>query len=310
MRALVTGATGFVGYHLAKTLLAMGYEVHIVTRNHSNRWRIRHLDGLVTEHRVDLCCFSDVEQAVLRIKPNVVGHCATYGGFSFQNHADSIIHTNLLGTMNLLRACEITGFQTFIHTGSSSEYGIKQQPMMETDVLEPVSDYGVSKAATALYCRAQALRKNLPIVILRLFSPFGPWDDPARMMSYVITSLLRKERPIITSPTSVRDYIHIEDVMKAYKLVIQSSITPGEIYNIGMGKQTSVKEIVAYIREIIGTTVDPIWADAHTPLHESTTWTANINKAKHELLWLPTTSVYDGISDTVKWYEQQIRDDP
>src|SRR5437870_1009987 len=121
MRALVTGASGFVGYHLAKTLLAMGLEVHIFARNQSNRWRIRHLDGLVTEHQVDLCCFSDVEQAVLRIKPDVVGHCAAYGGFSFQKHTDSIIQTNLLGTMNLLSACEKTGFQTFIHTGSSSE---------------------------------------------------------------------------------------------------------------------------------------------------------------------------------------------
>ncbi|WP_410511005.1 NAD-dependent epimerase/dehydratase family protein [Paenibacillus sp. BR2-3] len=108
MRALVTGASGFVGFHLAQTLLAMGFEVHIFTRNQSSRWRIRHLDGLLTEHHVDLSCFSDVEQAVLRIKPDVIGHCAAYGGFSFQNHADFIIHTNLLGTINLLSACEKT----------------------------------------------------------------------------------------------------------------------------------------------------------------------------------------------------------
>lgn len=310
MRALVTGASGFVGYHLAQTLLTMGFEVHIFVRNQSNRWRIRHLDGLVTEHKVDLSCYSDVEQAVCKIKPDVIGHCAAYGGFSFQNNAASIINTNLLGTVNLLTACEKTGFQTFIHTGSSSEYGIKQQPMMETDVLEPISDYGVSKAAAALYCRAQALRKNLPIVILRLFSPFGSWDDPARMMAYVIKSLLRKERPIITSPSSIRDYIFIEDVMEAYKLIVKGSLTPGGIYNIGTGKQTSVKETVSLIQGIVGTTIEPIWGEDQIPLHESTTWTADISKAKRDLLWLPSTSLYDGVAETVKWFERKIHDYP
>ncbi|WP_410511006.1 hypothetical protein PaeBR_12860 [Paenibacillus sp. BR2-3] len=60
----------------------------------------------------------------------------------------------------------------------------------------------------------------------------------------------------------------------------------------------------------MGTTVDPIWGDVHIPLHESTTWAANISKAKNELLWLPSPSLYDGISDTVKWFEQQIHDYP
>ena len=215
MSILVTGATGFVGACLTRRLLEMGHEVHIVARWTANRWRIADIAPHLVQHDVDLRDAYAVEQAVASIRPDKIFHLATYGGFSFQKDVVAIYAANFLGTVNLVRACEKVGFDCFMHTGSSSEYGIKTGPMKESDLLEPLGDYAVSKAAATLFCRSEALQKGLPIVTLRIFSPYGPWDDPQRLIPYGIDALLNGTAPALSSSASVRDYIYIDDVMDA-----------------------------------------------------------------------------------------------
>lgn len=228
-KVLVTGATGFVGACLTRRLVDAGHEVHLCTRAESDRWRIADLLGDVREHEVNLRDRPSVEKAVRSIEPKIICHLATYGGFASQRESTAIYEVNLLGTVNLLRACEQTGFDLFINTGSSSEYGIKSQPMRESDLLEPIGDYGVSKAAASLFCSAEARETCLPIVTLRLFSPFGPWDDPKRLIPFVIKSFLRGEVPKLSTPASVRDYIFIDDVVDSYLHLIENPPVQGEI---------------------------------------------------------------------------------
>lgn len=304
MRVLVTGATGFVGACLTRKLLELGHEMHVFVRTESNKWRIADIVQKLIIHSVDLCDAQDVERAVIAIKPECILHLATYGGFSFQQKVETIYAANLLGTINLVHACEKTGFKCFINTGSSSEYGLKLQSMKESDLLEPLGDYAVSKAAATLYCRSEALQKNLPIISLRVFSPYGPWDDPKRMIPYVISSLLDGMAPSLSNPVSVRDYIFIDDVVDAYLAVIGATIVPGAIYNVGSGRQTSIGDVVSKIASAVGNGVSPVWGAREIQRTEPDNWVADIIALKSHCNWRPTVSLENGLQRTIEWMKE------
>lgn len=306
MRVLITGATGFVGACLTRKFLELGHEIHAFVRPESNRWRIADIADKIFLHNVDLRAAQPVAQAVGTIKPECIFHLATYGGFSFQHNTEAIFAANLLGTINLVAACEKTGFACFVNTGSSSEYGLKSQAMKENDHLEPRGDYGVSKAAATLFCRSEALQKNLPIISLRIFSPYGPWDDPKRLIPYVISSLLSGTVPALSTPFSVRDYVFIDDVIAAYVAVSGAVIVPGAIYNVGSGRQTSIGEVVAKISTKIGTNLTPVWGMREMQRPEPATWVADISALTSYCNWLPSVSLDDGVQITIDWMNENL----
>ena len=302
-RILVTGGTGFVGSCLVRRLAGEGHEVHMLVRHSSNRWRLADVAGHVTEHYGDLADFEAVDNCVARVRPEVICHLATYGGFAFQQDARAIVEANLLGTMNLLTACEKVGFRLFINTGSSSEYGEKRHAMSEGDLPEPVGVYGVSKVASTLYCRSEAAAKGLPVLTLRLFSPYGPWDDPQRLIPFAAVRLLEGEPPRLSSPASVRDYVYIDDVVDCYlSLISGTAVAAGDgIYNIGSGRQSSIGDVVAELERLAGTGVRAVWGERPVARPEPAVWMADISRAREQLGWEPRTGLQDGLAATVEW---------
>jgi nucleoside-diphosphate-sugar epimerase len=306
MKVLVTGATGFVGSCLVRRLVGLGREVHVFTRSSSDRWRLRDLLDQVVEHEVDLGDAAGVEAAVQRVRPALVYHLATYGGFADQRDTAAIVAANFLGTLHLLQACERVGFDLFVNTGSSSEYGMKNSPMKESDLPEPVGDYGVSKVAATLFCRSEALRKGLPVVTLRLFSPYGPWDDPKRFLPYLLSSLLRGESPRLSTPASVRDYVYIDDVVDLYLKAAQTPRLSGEIINVGSGVQHSLGEVASLAGAALGCCVEPEWGAAEVKRSEPKSWVADIAKAKRLLGWEPATELSSGLGKTADWLREHL----
>ncbi|MFZ3207705.1 MAG: NAD-dependent epimerase/dehydratase family protein [Geobacteraceae bacterium] len=305
MKALVTGATGFVGSCLTRRLVGEGHTVRALVRRDSNPWRIADIVRLCTMEEVDLRDAPAVEKAVARFAPEVIFHLATYGGFAVQTETAQIIAANFLGTVNLLNACARVGFGCFVNTGSSSEYGVKAGPMVEQDMLEPVGAYGVSKSAASLYCRSLAVEQNLPVTTVRLFSPFGPWDDGRRLIPYVITSLLRSSSPQLAAPNSVRDFVFIEDVIGLY-LKLAAHPLSGEIINAGSGRQHSIGEVVATIAELIGDSPAPCWETKESKRPEPEVWVADVTKAREKLEWIPETDLRDGLAKTIEWFRSHL----
>lgn len=301
MKVLVTGATGFVGACLTRRLLGMGHEIHAFVRQTANQWRIADIAPQIVRHDVDLRDAHAVEQTLQSIRPDNIFHLATYGGFSFQQDVAAIYAANFQGTVNLVHACQKVGFDRFIHTGSSSEYGMKTEPMRETDLLEPLGDYAVSKAAATLFCRSEALLKGLPIVTLRIFSPYGPWDDPQRLIPYVISSLLNGSVPALSSPASVRDYIFIDDVIEAYLAVMDTPVTAGEIYNVGSGVQTGIGQVVDRIVSAVDNGITARWGTEPPRRPEPAVWVADSGKLKGHFNWQATTGLEDGLQQTISW---------
>ena len=307
-KIIITGATGFVGSNLARYFAGQNNEVNLLLRSSSDTWRIADIMGDINVHKADLTAPAELERIVTSVRPDVILHTAVYGGHPFQNDTDKIFEANLHGTINLVKACRSLDYELFVNTGSSSEYGVKRKPMAEMDVCEPGEDYGVSKTAASLYCQMAARRDRKPIITFRLFSPYGSYDDSTRLIPSVITSCLNGRPPRVSSPYFVRDYIYILDIVSAYEKAVETSHqqNPGEIFNIGSGKQQTVGDVVQQIVQLVNKNIQPEWGSPGKRQNEPQVWQADVSKAESSLGWKPRYSIEQGLGETVEWFRKNV----
>jgi nucleoside-diphosphate-sugar epimerase len=308
-RVLITGATGFIGANLLRYLVEH-YDAfyYAMIRKNSNLWRIDDIKESINLIKLDLNDKKRLDKTIIKIDPEIIFHLSAFGGFSFQKDIDKIIETNLSGTFNLLQSVSnLTRVPAFINTGSSSEYGVKQKIMEERDFLEPVTYYGFAKASLTLLSQVFYYQRKIPVVTLRLFSPYGYFDSQERLIPYIILSLLKNRDVIINSPDSVRDYVFIDDVISAYIKALKFKNKRGQVYNIGSGRQISIKKITDIIKKHLDSRSRIIIKDNNRiPENESKKWQASIIKAKKDLNWRPETDLENGIKKTIKWFKDNI----
>jgi nucleoside-diphosphate-sugar epimerase len=306
-KVFITGATGFVGSHLVRRSLQNGAEVYVNIRKSSDTWRIRDILQDVSIINTDITEYEKLHDSIKKIRPDIFFHTAVYGGNAAQKDIDKIIKVNIFGTLNLLRSCKNLNFDLFVNTGSSSEYGIKNYPMKEGDFLEPVTDYGVSKAAATLYCQKNVVTENLPIVTLRLFSPYGPYELNSRLFPSIILAALQKKSPHIMSRDFVRDFIYIDDVIDAYEAALTLKNPKGQIYNIGSGRQNTVGAVTDAILSLLGNEVTYTTGLPQSWEHEPSFWQADIQRAISELNWMPEYTLEQGLNKTIDWFKENIK---
>lgn len=303
---LITGSSGFIGSNLTRKLADKHSDIHILVRKEAKLWRIADILPKITVHYIDLVDRDDVFSCVKKIKPKTIFHLAVYGAYPFQKDIKKIEAITLHGTMNLLDACIESGFRAFINTGSSSEYGFKTKPMKETDFLEPNSHYAVFKAAATYYCQYLAKSKKLPIITIRPFSVYGPYEEPTRLIPTLINSLLSNTCPPLVSPDTARDYVYIDDMIDAYIAASQKTDLVGEIFNIGSGKQATLKEIVDLAILLTKATIKPKWGTMEQRIWDQNIWEADISKAKTMLNWSPKNNLQSGLTKTINWLKNNI----
>lgn len=302
-KVFITGATGFIGSNLARRYLERGAEVFINLRKTSPTWRIEDILPEVNSVPVDITDYEKLKDALKIVRPDCVFHTATYGGSADQKNTERIIETNITGTVNLVRSCRDTGVSLLVNTGTSSEYGIKNSAMKESFLLEPVTEYGVAKAAATLFCQSYAVTDKLPIVTLRLFSPYGRYEQKSRLVPSIILAALQKINPRISARQFVRDFIYIDDVLDAYEAVTHLRNPSGKLFNIGSGQQHSVGEIVDIIVRRLGNDVTYELGAPQAWMNEPQVWLADIQMAKTDLCWAPKYSLEDGLAATIDWFK-------
>lgn len=301
---LITGSTGFIGSVLLRTLLERGEKVDIILRKQSKTWRIKDLLSNVTIYYSDLSSLEDLQKIVKKSQPTIIHHLATNGAYSNQDNANKIIKTNILGTWNLLQAANEVDYDLFVNTGSSSEYGFKEYAMRETDLVEPASYYAVTKCAQTLLCSHIARQEKKPIVTLRPFSVYGPYEEPNRLVSTLMVSLLQNKRMKLVSPTIARDYIYVGDIVSAYLKINQLQKNAGEYFNIGTGVQTTIKEIVEKAKKVSQKEGNFLWGSMEKRKWDTDVWVGDISKAKRLLNWKPKFSLEEGLKETWDWFNK------
>ena len=306
-RVIITGGTGFIGANLARRLVHNGHEVHLLVRQGYQLWRIETIRAQVRLHRVNL----DDEEALARvvgdIRPEWVFHLAAYGAYPYQTDLRRMVQTNIAGTMHLVSACLKAGFEALVNTGSSSEYGFKDQAPSETEWLEPNSYYAVTKASATLFCRYTAQSLGVYLPTLRLYSVYGPYEEPTRLMPTLIVKGLHGELPPLANADIARDYVYVEDVIDAYLLAAtQPGQEPGAVYNVGTGIQTSLREVVEVARGVLGIAVEPQWGSMPSRLWDTNIWVSDNNKIRAALGWQPQHTFEQAFRLMANWF----RDNP
>ena len=306
-RAIITGATGFVGANLARRLLQDGHQVHLLVRPGYTRWRIQAMRNDVCLHEADLRDEEAIANVVGNIRPNWVFHLAAYGAYSWQTDLRRMVQTNIIGTINLVEACLKTGFEAFVNTGSSLEYGFKDHAPSESEWLEPNSHYAVTKASATLFCRYTAQSQGVHLPTLRLYSVYGPYEEPTRLIPTLILRGLNGELPPLVNPDITRDFVYVDDVSESYLLTAtRPNQEPGAVYNVGTGVQSSLREVVDVARRVMGITVEPEWGSMPDRQWDTNVWVSDNRKIQGELGWRPRYTFEQGFRTMVNWF----RDNP
>lgn len=289
-----------------RRLISNKEDISVLVRKDANLWRLKNVLNKIPIYECDILD-RQLKDVVKKINPDYIFHFASYGVFSSQNDINKIIDINIKGTINLMQAAKEIDCKLLVNAGSATEYGIKDIPLKEDQIILPVfNDYAVAKAATTLFLQKEAVRYNLPFITLRIFTPYGPYEDKNRLIPYIICNALKNDPIKLTNPANVRDFIFVEDLIDAYLRAIHSQVRPGEIINIGSGQQHSIQEVVDTTLSIVSSNSEIVWrsAEIKTKEIEPKMWIADISKARKILNWKPSYTLKMGISQTVDFIKK------
>lgn len=303
---LVTGGAGFIGSNLVRKLIADEYEVNLILKESTNPLRVKNILDRVKIHRLDILDKNALVKTVAKINPQIIFHLATYNRYRNQNESESMINVNIVGTFNLLMATKNINYKLFINTGSSSEYGFKEKPMQEMNLLEPASFYAATKASASLLCQVFSKEYQKPIVTLRPFSVYGPYEEKDRFIPTIIKAVVAGEKIKITAGDQRRDFIYIDDVVSIYLKTIKiGGSFSGEIFNMGTGIEYTNDQVVKTLFRIAGKKVAVEKGAFPKRLWDTSHWVADVTKTKHFLNWEPSFSLEDGLRKTYLWYKDE-----
>jgi dolichol-phosphate mannosyltransferase len=304
-RVALTGGTGFVGANLVHRLVADGHHAHLLVRPGYSAWRIEPILDRVTLHAVDVCDADGVKAVLGTVRPDWVFHLAAHGAYSWEIDAERMTRTNVHGTKNLLAAALDAGVAAFVNTGSSSEYGRQDHAPSEAEQGTPDTPYGIAKAAATAMCVDAAIAHGSRVCTLRLYSVYGPYEDPRRFLPSLIVHGRRGVFPPLVSAATARDFVFVDDVVDAYLAAARHiSGDPGAIYNVGTGVQTTIGEAVEVARRTFRIPGEPRWGSMPARVWDTATWVADSRKIRAELGWAPRVTFAEGLERTARWFDR------
>lgn len=303
-RVLVTGGAGFIGANLVRRLIADGHDVHLVLSPGREYWRLGDTAGAHIPHHLDLADVPAVVSLLADVRPEWVFHLATFGAYPFQNDFDLALKTNVVSTAGLVQAALRQGVDSLVVAGTSSEYGSKDAPPRESAGLDPVSYYAATKAAATILCRQLATSYAANLVILRLYSVYGPFEEPTRLIPSIIAESWNDRLPRLVDPDTAHDFVFVDDVVDAFiKCAEHPNHTPGAIYNVGTGVQTSLREVVDVARDVLNLTAEPDWGSMPSRAWDTSIWRSDPSALLASTGWRPGATFQDGFARTVDWFD-------
>jgi nucleoside-diphosphate-sugar epimerase len=315
MRALVTGAAGFIGSNLVERLVADGHDViavdvfsdyYDVDQKRSNWEALARLDPC----RLIEADLATVELSELLAEVDTVFHQAGQPGVraSWSDGFDSYLRQNVLVTQRLLEAASEADIERLVYASSSSVYGnAPAYPTTEDDLPRPQSPYGVTKLAAEHLCGVYARTRALPVVSLRYFTVYGPRQRPDMAMHRLIEAALSSHTfPLFGDGHQIRDFTFVDDIVEANVAAAAADVAPGTVLNVAGGTATTVLEIIELIEELTGSTIA---LDRRPAAAGDVTRTGGSAERVASLLgWEPAVGLREGLARQVSWHlDRRVR---
>ena len=300
-KILIIGGTGFLGYHLAKKCLAKKWNVTSISTNKPKKIRflskVKYLNLDISKKNI--------------LKKNIKSNfdfVVNFGGYV--NHSEKLktYKSHYIGCKNLADIFKNKKIKSFIQIGSSVEYGNRKSPQNENDktnVKKLKSKYGQAKLMATNYLLKLNKKNNFPCTILRLYLVYGPRQDNNRLIPYTLNECLNNNKFICSDGKQYRDFLFVEDLIKAIFLCFNNKSAIGEIINIGRGKSHNVKKVILFIKNKINLG-KPIFGKISLRKDEVFSLYPDISKAKKILYWQPFTSFQKGIEIIIKSYKDNL----
>ena len=308
-KILVTGASGFVGSKLAKTLLDCNAEVFALVDEDAT---IERIDSLITNRGLHLirCSLSD-RRALSAQRPGwrdieylVHLWLKAPAGSDFCEQSIEEINMNLLPAINLVKVLE-NSIRGICFTSSVSVYGFPARiPVSESDLPVPISSYGATKLAIENYLRSYGTTHNVPVTILRYSTIYGPGEYGHRAIPNFIRNIGQGQPPLIYGDgLEVRDYIYVDDVVQATARAITAG--KNQVLNIGSGHGHTTLEIARKVMKLYPVVMNPRFVPDS---RQNINLVCDISAAREALSFYPQTSLEDGLRQEIEWYKNQVHE--
>lgn len=313
MNILVTGGCGFIGSHFIELLLekypedtiinvdSLTYAAHPDMPAHLaelGRGRYRFIEAdIASPNLAKLLRGIDVEALV---------------NFAAETHVDrsildpgSFVRTNILGVQNLLAYAREYGVR-FVHVSTDEVYGSlapESATSTETSILDPNSPYAASKASADLLALAHQRTYGQEVLITRCTNNYGPYQFPEKLLPLLIANAVEdKPIPVYGDGRQVRDWIYVVDHCRGIDLVLRNGRS-GEVYNISASEERHNIDVVQLVLDKMGKSRTLIQYVGDRPAHDRR-YGLNAGKIRSELGWAPSVTFDEGISKTIRWYEE------
>lgn len=323
MKILVTGAAGFIGFHLSNFLLDKDYQVigidnlndYYDPQLKKDRLKILGEYSNFRFYKVDLKDKKDIDDIFETHKPDYVVNLAAQAGvrYSIENPY-AYVDSNLVGFMNILEACRNYPVKHLLYASSSSVYGGNKEVPFSTkhQVDHPVSLYAATKKSNELLAHSYSHLYNIPSTGLRFFTVYGPWGRPD-MAYFLFTDLITSGKPIkvFNHGDMQRDFTYIDDIVEGiYKLLDlppkkTENSAPYKIYNIGNNAPVNLEKFINVIEDKLDHKAEKIYMDMQ-PGDVETTY-ADVTDLMRDTGFKPETSIEEGIAKFVVWYKEYYK---
>ena len=303
---LVIGASGFIGSNIFRSIHKNRKDIFGTSFSGAG-WRLEDLESnsIIHLNKCDKQNFIDV---INKIKPKTIFDCSSFGAYSFENDYELIHKTNFLSLIDIFKILQDKEITSFIHAGSSSEYGLNSNQPDESSELLPNSQYAISKAAASNVIKYYGKIKKFPALNLRLYSVYGPYEDSSRLIPVLCKSVFDKKLPPFASESISRDFIYIDDVVDAF-ITASLNINPsiyGQSFNIGTGQEIQLKNVAEVAKRIFGIKDTPQFSDKIRRNWDTEKWFAKTLKTEDLLNWKYSIDFEKGLKLTYDWWSNRI----
>lgn len=304
---LIIGASGFIGANIFKRIFMQRNDV-FGTALSGNSWRIDKNENANIYH-FNKMEPSEFKTLLDKLKPKTIFDCSSFGGYYFENNVDLIHKTNFFSLIEIFNILENYDFSVYVHSGSSSEYGLNSNKPSEISECIPNSHYSISKLSASNLIKYYGFVKKLPLINLRLYSVYGPYEEPTRLIPVLCKSIKNKNLPLFADKNISRDFIFIDDVIEIF-IDISININPklyGQSFNVGTGREISLEEVASVSKKLFLIKSIPKFNSSRNRSWDTKKWSSNTNKAKKALNWQAKINFEEGLKITYAWWSKTYK---